>query len=120
MRDWSSIFDEAYPVAGACPADLDRLAAEVGRPLPPSYRSFLSWSNGGEFRTGSRWLEVFPAIGPIHGVLAISEAYEVQRHMPAALPVAFNGGGTFHPFDLRRPAVGGEYSLVCAHSGNLG
>jgi hypothetical protein len=40
--------------------------------------------------------------------------------MPGALPFAFNGGGTFYLFDMRRPARKGEYPIVCTHSGNLG
>ncbi|MEW4571520.1 SMI1/KNR4 family protein [Tautonia sp. JC769] len=120
MIDWSSVFDEAYPVAGAPPSDLERLVAEVGRPLPPSYLSLLSWSDGGEFRTGGRWFQFFPALDPGHGVLAMSEAYGLPRFMPQALPLAFNGGGTFYLLDMRGPAAGGEYPVVCSHAGNLG
>jgi hypothetical protein len=34
--DWSSTFDEAYPVAGASPADLQRFMATVGQPVTPA------------------------------------------------------------------------------------
>jgi hypothetical protein len=33
MIDWSSVFDEAYPVAGASTADINRFVATVGQPL---------------------------------------------------------------------------------------
>jgi hypothetical protein len=34
--DWSSVFDEAYPVAGVSTADLERLVATVGQQLTPA------------------------------------------------------------------------------------
>jgi hypothetical protein len=87
-----------------------------GRPLPPAYLSLLRWSNGGEFRTGERWFQFFPALDPCHGVRAMLLAYNVPERMPGALPVAFNGAGTFYLLDMRRPAVGREYPVVCAHA----
>jgi len=47
-------------------------------------------------------------------------AYHLPLYMPLALPIAFNGGGTFYFLDLREPAVKGEYTIVVAHSGYLG
>src|SRR5262245_30354081 len=41
------------------------------RPLPPSYLSFLRWSNGGQFRTGDWLFQFFPALDPQHGVRAM-------------------------------------------------
>ena len=161
MIDWSSVFDEAYPVPGASAADLKRFVATMGRPLspaeveeinrgqrnpfpksdplyaswrpfdpslwvvparslPPSYLALLRWSNGGEFRRGERWFQFFPAHDPKDGVRAMLLAYHLPGYMPGALPFAFNGGGTFYLFDMRQEAVGGEYPVVCSHSGNLG
>ncbi len=48
------------------------------------------------------------------------EAYGLRRWMPGALPIAFNGGGTFYLFDLRQDPVDGEYPVVSARAGNLG
>lgn len=86
------------------------------RPLPPAYLSLLQWSNGGEFRTGERWFQFFPT----HDLRPILLSYCLPEYMPYALPFAFNGSGTFYLFDLRSPAVDGEYPIVCAHAGNLG
>lgn len=47
-------------------------------------------------------------------------AYHLPEYMPGALPIAFNGGGTFYLFDMREPAKKGEYPVVCSHSGKLG
>jgi hypothetical protein len=65
------------------------------RPLPPSYRAFLRWSNGGEFRTGERWFQFFPAQDSRHGVRAMLLAYH--------LPGYGRGGRTAVPPASRRP-----------------
>ncbi len=91
-----------------------------GRPLPPAYLDFLRWSNGGWCRTGERELGFFSTDHPTGGVRAMTLGYEVPQYMPGALPFAFNGGGTFYLFDMREEMAGGEYPVVCAHSGSLG
>lgn len=90
------------------------------RPLPAAYLAFLAWSDGGEFRTGERWFQFFSTRDPGHGVRAMLLAYHLPQYMPGALPLAFNGGGTFYLFDLRQPASDGEYPIVAAHAGSLG
>ena len=47
-------------------------------------------------------------------------AYHLPQYMPEAFPFAFNGGGTFYLFDMRRAAKRGEYPVVVSHSGDLG
>ena len=118
--DWEAVFDESYPEPGASEDGLRRLVADIGLPLPAEYLALLRWSDGGEFRTGKRWFQFFPAVDPIHGVLAMREGYELPRYMPGALPIAFNGGGTFYVFDVRQPMIGGEYPVCCTRAGNLG
>ena len=90
------------------------------RPLPPSYLSFIKWSNGGEFRTGERWFQFFPILDPTHGVGEMLLAYELPQYISHALPFAFNGAGTFYLFDMRRAAKRGEYPIMPSLSGNLG
>ncbi|WP_395745187.1 SMI1/KNR4 family protein [Prosthecobacter sp.] len=86
--------------------------------LPADYLNFLAWSNGGEFRTGSRWFQFMPAIDPMHGVRAMLLAYHIPQYMPLALPFAMDGGGGIYLFDMRDPA--GEPPIVWAHAGSLG
>lgn len=90
------------------------------QPLLPSYLSFLRWSNGGEFRTGQREFGFFPAFDEGSGVRAMLVAYQLPQYMPHALPIAFNGGGVFYLFDMRKSPIDGEYPVVCASAGNLG
>jgi hypothetical protein len=52
------------------------------RPLPVAYLSLLRWSNGGEFRTGERWFQFFPALCAQHGVRAMMVAYQLPQYMP--------------------------------------
>ncbi len=89
------------------------------RPLPESYLSFLRWSDGGEFGNGERWFQFFSALEAGDGVRATTLAHHLPQYMPGALPVALNGGGTFYLLDMRLPASGGEYPVVCAHAGFL-
>jgi hypothetical protein len=158
--DWSAVFDEAYPEAGASDFEIQRLTNTVGqplsatevaevialqqnpfppddllhrtwrpcdptrwtvpsRPLPALYLDFMRWSNGGEFRTGERWFQFFPALDRRLGIRAILLAYLIPEFMPGALPFAFNGNGTFYLFDMREAAARGEYPIVCSCSGNL-
>jgi hypothetical protein len=159
--DWSSIFDESRPAAGACDLEIDRFVASIGqplsveeiaqvnrsqqnpfpasdplhrayrpfdpsvwmmpnRPVPPDYLSFLRWSNGGWFRNGDREFEFFPTDDPTGGVRSMTLAYHVPEYMPQALPFAFNGGGTFYLLDMREPAEGGNYPVVCCSAGEQG
>lgn len=101
------------------PFDPERWILPWG-PLPSLYLDFLKWSNGGEFRTGQRWFQFFPALDALRSVRSMLLGYNVPQYMPGALPIAFNGGGTFYLFDMRESAIGDEYPVVCAHSGNLG
>ena len=86
------------------------------RPLPPAYLAFLRWSDGGEFRTGERWLGFFPATE----VRELLLAYCVPQYMPGVLPFALDGGGIFYVFDMRQPPTGGEYPVLITAAGNLG
>lgn len=86
------------------------------RPMPPSYLSFLQWSDGGSAQTGERYFQFFPARAAPNNVRGMLLCYNVPEYMPGALPFAFNGAGTFYLFDMRSPAVAGEYPVVCAHA----
>jgi hypothetical protein len=90
------------------------------RPLPESYLSLLRWSNGGWARSGERELAFFPAGDPESGVRAMALDYEIPAYMPGALPIAFDGSGTFYLLDMREDAAEGEYPVVGAHAGSLG
>jgi hypothetical protein len=91
-----------------------RLPAD--RPLPPSYKSFLGWSNGGLFVVGDREFQMLKAQELREYLLF----YEVPQYMPGAVPFALDGGGWFYLFDVRNPpGASGEYPIRFAATGNL-
>lgn len=139
---------QSYP-PGASPRELEELSSEIARPLdpqevaewaaddakrhgvdhpdrsawvfprhplPPAYLSLLSWSNGPLVTQGERELGFFPA-DVVRGYML---SYQIPEYMPGALPIAFDGGGTFYLLDLRAPPVAGEYPILFSHAGNLG
>jgi hypothetical protein len=84
------------------------------RPVPESYLSFLRYSNGGQFRNGDRLFQMYGT-----GLRQMMLDRLIPRSMPLALPFAFNGGGVMYLFDMRQPAVNGEYPILCASAGCL-
>lgn len=86
------------------------------KPFPSSYLSFLRWSNGGEFTNGARQFAPLFASSEIREMML---AYEVPEYLPGAVPIGFDGGGTFYLFDMRAEPRDGEYPIVFCGSGAL-
>lgn len=139
--DWSRVFEDAKPVAGAAEAELTILR-DVWRPvgdddapwlrqpgeldrarrwtlagaLPPaSYLDFLRFSNGGSFGNGERSFSSFFEVHTLRGMMV---GYGIPEDMPSVLPFAFDGGGVFYAFDMREPPVDGdgEFPIVAFHA----
>jgi len=85
-------------------------------PLPASYLDFLRWSNGGSFFSAGRRFDPFFAASELRSHLL---GYHVPQYMPGAVPFAFDGGGRFYLFDMRREPTAGEYPILFVGSGNL-
>jgi hypothetical protein len=141
---WATLFDEAYPEPPVPPQYLDGsviedylfappsgeelkdlVAREViptfwenaQRLLPPSYKAFLGWSNGGTFVAGDREFQMLK-VQELREYLLL---YDVPRDMPGAVPFGLDGGGGFYLFDLRGPPDDrGEYPVLFAPSKDLG
>jgi hypothetical protein len=142
--NWATLFDEAYPEPGVPPQYLDGSVIEdwlsapltfaeyqeceargtdptgwvlPSRSLPPSYKAFLGWSNGGTFVTGDREFQMLKVLELREYLLL----YDVPQHMPGAVPFGLDGAGSFYLFDLRDPPDDrGEYPVLFAPTGNLG
>jgi hypothetical protein len=90
------------------------------QPLPESYLSLLRWCNGGGFSTRDRHFQFFSALEGPNRVRGMMLAYHVPQWLPGALPIAFNGSGTFYLIDMRQRAVDNEYPIVCSNASTLG
>ena len=87
----------------------------ANRPVPPSYRSFVRYSDGGSFQNGDRLFQMWGT-----GLREFLLCYDVPQYMPLAVPFAFNGGGVMYMFDMREPpGKHGEYPIICAGAGCL-
>ena len=84
------------------------------RTPPEAYLSFLRWSNGGEFSRGERHLCFYPAWMLREG--AVECAF--GGYMPGVLPFAEDSGDIRYLFDMRNPAVNGEYPILVTEAGN--
>jgi hypothetical protein len=69
----------------------------------------------GCYVNGDRQIGFFSA-GELRSMLL---EYEVPEYMPGALPIAFDGGGTFYLFDMRKAPSNGEYPILFADAGAL-
>jgi hypothetical protein len=87
-----------------------------GRPPPPSYLSFLRWSDGGTFVNGGRRFDPLFACAEWRYVLL---GYRLPEYMPGAFPFALDGGGCFYLFDMREEPVRGEYPVLYVGAGKL-
>jgi len=92
--------------APATPADLDALAARIGKPLPPSYRAFLEASNGMVYVAPLNVVTLLPA----NSVVALTRdnfpGIEVWFAMPdAAVPLDPAAGGPLPGRALERAWV---------------
>jgi hypothetical protein len=117
--DWSKVFEYAKPEPGATEAEVKRFVATLGlpadRPVPPSYLSFVRFSDGGHFQNGDRLFQMYGT-----GLRQMMLDRDVPEYMPLAVPFAFNGGGVMYMFDMRQPPdADGEYPIICAHAGYL-
>ena len=80
--------------APATSADLDALAARIGKPLPPSYRAFLEASNGMIYVAPLNVVRMLPASSVVPLTPAEFPGIEVWFAMPdAAVPLEPAAGG---------------------------
>jgi len=139
-RNWGKIFAEGTPVAGATAKQLTTLTQLwapmtkeeadwvfpynrkqranalkwrlAGYPLPASYLDFIRFSNGGTFRNGDRTFKDFFEVENLRPMML---KWHIPESMPSVLPFAFDGGGVFCAFDMRKPPKNGEFPIVAFH-----
>jgi SMI1 / KNR4 family (SUKH-1) len=74
---------------GASAHQIAEAEAALGVQFPPDYRSFLSWSNGGEGQIGSRYLNIWNS-GEIR---KLNDDYQIGRYLPGIVGIGTDGGG---------------------------
>ncbi len=86
------------------------------RPFPESYISFLAWCNGGGFGNGDRTFDMYGFDDFVTGIReAMIENY-VPEFFPDTVPFGSDGGLVLYLFDMREPAIRGEYPIICAEA----
>lgn len=86
-----------HSAPGASQADIDSLAAALGRGLPDDYREFLAWSDGGEGWVGDLYF-AFWATGQ---VIRYGDDYRVPFYVPGVVAVGDDSGPTGYALDYR-------------------
>ncbi|QSW88672.1 MULTISPECIES: SMI1/KNR4 family protein [Flavobacterium] len=81
--------------------------------LPEEYIKLLNHSNGGGILNGDREFGYFS----LEDIREMYISYGFPFWAPAFLPVAFNGGGKFYAYDLRKE---NEFPIIAVSSGNIG
>ena len=124
---WQSCFesvrvDDAAPgAAGVIRARTD-LASALGLPglfaLPPLLVEMLELGVTWCSRTAADRYAEFGWLGP--DMADAYRDYEFAEYMPAAIPVALDGGGGFYLLDARSGRNDGRQEIVWSHSGSLG
>ena len=110
MIDWATVFESAKLEEGATEAEVAALGLPADRPVPPSYLSFVRYSDGGHFRNGDRLFQML-SVASVRQMLG----NDLPEAMPLAVPFAFNGGDVLYLFDMREPPdAHGEYPILCA------
>jgi hypothetical protein len=80
------------------PDEIEAFERAAAISLPPEYREFLQYANGGEGFIGPNSYAMLWKIGE---VLLFNREYQVHEYAPGLLLFASSGGGEAFAFDLR-------------------
>ncbi len=89
------------------------------RPLPRSYLSLLAWSNGGIFEPRRDGSDLYVRLLSTDEVRNRMIDYWLPLRMPGIVPFATDVGDYLYGFDMREPAVAGEYPILEIEMGAL-
>lgn len=81
--------------------------------LPEEFIELLRYSNGGGIINGEREFGFFS----FEDIRQMYIAYGFPIWAPAFLPIAFNGGGKFYAYDLRKKE---GFPIILVPAGNIG
>jgi SMI1 / KNR4 family (SUKH-1) len=95
---------KTYPPADQ--AEIEAFERGAAISLPPEYREFLRYANGGEGFIGPNSYAMLWKIGEL---LRFNREYQVQEYAPGLLLFGSSGGGEAFAFDFR---FGGGQAVV--------
>jgi hypothetical protein len=103
MIDWSTVTGGNFHThAPASAADVATLEASLNVALPPDYKEFLQWSNGGEGDFGGLYLAMWSTAD----VVSLNELYSIRTRMGSDfIGVGTDGGDYCFAVDLRNNAA---------------
>jgi len=74
-----------------------RAETELGVSLPPDYREFLAWSNGGYGIIGEHYV----SLEAVEDIPQYNEQYQIGKYLPNVIAIGSNRGGECYAFDYR-------------------
>src|SRR2546422_11076133 len=83
--------------AGAATEQIKQAEAALRMELPPDYKTFLSWSNGGEGQIGSAYFSFWSA----EEIKDLNEDYQISKYLPGIVGIGTDGGGQCYALDYR-------------------
>jgi len=83
---------------GATPEQIKQAEAALGVEFPSDYKTFLSWSNGGEGQIGNRYFSFWSA----EEIKELNEDYQIGKYLPGIVGIGTDGGDECYAFDYRK------------------
>lgn len=82
---------------GATAEQIKQAEAALGIEFPSDYKTFLSWSNGGEGQIGNIYFSFWSA----DEIKELNEDYQISKYLPGIVGIGTDGGGQCYALDYR-------------------
>lgn len=82
---------------GAIAEQIKQAEAALGIEFPSDYKTFLSWSNGGEGQIGNRYFSFWSS----EEIKQLNEDYQISKYLPSIVGIGTDGGGQSYALDYR-------------------
>jgi hypothetical protein len=95
MKIDSLIEERWYLRPGASLEEVRRAETAMGASFPADYVELITWSNGGDFRLGERYLRLWP----IEDVVPGNTQLDVHVYLPGMVAIGSDAGELLYLFD---------------------
>jgi hypothetical protein len=86
-----------FKKTGATTEQIKQAEAALGVGFPSDYKTFLSWSNGGEGQIGNRYFSFWSA----EEIKELNDDYQISKYLPGSVGIGTDGGGECYALDYR-------------------